>query len=108
MPICYVCESSLALPNGVLTEECNRSIEETIQQAEKVVDSEKSVYTMSPFFLQPLILFADEKGVLDNWKFVLLHDDGSEEDKTDKRQHLFEMMSSPLDRLFTTAWKDGQ
>ena len=37
MPICYVCESSLALPKGVSTEECNLSIDETIQKAEEVV-----------------------------------------------------------------------
>lgn len=108
MPICYVCESSLALPEGVSTEECNLSVKETIQEAEEVAMTGRCVYTMSPFFLQSLILFADQKGAFNSWKFVLLHDDGSKEDKTDKREDLFAMMASPLDRLFMTTFKDDE
>ena len=108
MPICYVCESSLALPKDISTEECNRSIEETIQQAKKAVDEGKTVYTMSPFFLQPLVLFADKKDDLSSWQLIWLRNDGTKEDKTDKREYLFEMMSSPVDSLFTIAWDDAE
>ena len=106
MPICYVCESSLALPKGVSTEECNLSINETIQKAEEVAMIGEYVYTMSPFFLQSLVLFADQKGVLNRWHFILLHDNGSKEDKTDKREDLFAMMTSPLDRLFMVPFNE--
>ena len=106
MPICYVCESSLALPKGVSAEECNLSIDETIQKAEEVAMTGEYVYTMSPFFLQSLVLFADQKGVLNRWYFILLHDNGSKEDKTDKREDLFAMMTSPLDRLFMVPFNE--
>lgn len=108
MPICYVCESSLALPTGVATEECNLSIREVINEAKEVVVTGKYVYTMSPFFLQSLILFADKEGVLNNWKFILLHNNGTKEDKTEHCEELFEMMSSPLDELFMVTYKDDQ
>lgn len=106
MPICYVCESSLALPKGIATEECNLSIKETIQEARETAITGKSVvYTMSPFYLQALVLYVDKQQVLNQWKFILLHDDGTKEDKSDKREDLFAMMSSPLDELFMITFE---
>lgn len=106
MPICYVCESSLALPKGMATEECNLSIQEIIDEAKEASVTGRYVYTMNPFFLQALVLFADKQGVLNKWNFVLLHNDGTTEDKTEHREELFSMMSEPLDQLFMVTYED--
>ena len=61
---------------------------------------------MAPCFLQSLVLFADQRGGLNRWHCILLHNNGSKEDKTDKREDLFAMMTSPLDRLFMIPFNE--
>ena len=55
---------------------------------------------MSPIFLQAFKLYADVFGVLDQWKFVILKDDGAYVDVTDNTEDAFAMMTKPLDDLF--------
>ena len=44
-------------------------------------------------------------GVLDQWKFVILKDDGAYVDVTDNTEDAFAMMTKPLDDLFNIEIK---
>ena len=65
---------------------------------------EKDVWTMSPFYLQALVIYADTYNVLNKWKFCIIDENGSVLCKTESRQEIFEMFSKPLDSLFLTEW----
>ena len=56
--------------------------------------------TMSPIYLQAFKLYADIFDVLDQWKFIILKDDGTSVDVTDNTEDAFAMMAKPLDDLF--------
>ena len=96
----FICESSKAL-NGVAVEECNLSYHEQIEKAKKDCVERSVCNTMSPIYLQAFKLYADIFDVLDQWKFVILKDDGTSIDVTDKTEDAFAMMTKPLDDLFS-------
>ena len=96
----FICESSKAL-NGVAVEECNLSYQEQIEKAKRDCIGHSVCNTMSPIYLQAFKLYADMFGVLDQWKFVILKDDGAYVDVTDNTEDAFAMMTKPLDDLFS-------
>ena len=100
----FICESSKAL-NGVAVEECNLSYQEQIEKAKKDCVERSVCNTMSPVYLQAFKLYADMFGVLDQWKFVILKDDGAYVDVTDNTEDAFAMMTKPLDDLFNAEIK---
>ena len=97
----FICDSSKAL-NGVAVEECNLSYREQIEKAKKDCVECSVCNTMSPIYLQAFKLYADIFDVLNLWKFVILKDDGTSIDVTDKTEDAFAMMAKPLDDLFST------
>ena len=100
----FICESSKAL-NGVAVEECNLSYQEQIEKAKKDCVERSVCNTMAPVYLQAFKLYADMFGVLDQWKFVILKDDGAYVDVTDNTEDAFAMMTKPLDDLFNAEIK---
>lgn len=100
----FICESSKAL-NGVAVEECNLSYKEQIEKAKRDCVERNVCNTMSPVYLQAFKLYADMFGVLDQWKFVILKDDGASVDVTDNTEDAFAMMTKPLDDLFSIEIK---
>lgn len=99
MKTVFIHESSKTL-HGVDTEECNLSYKEQIEKAERDCVECSVCNTMSPTYLQAFKLYADMFGVLDQWKFVILKDDGAYVDATDNTEDAFAMMAKPLDDLF--------
>lgn len=97
----FICESSKTL-NGSAAEECNLSYQEQIKKAKKDCVECIVCNTMSPIYLQAFKLYADIFDVLDQWKFVILKDDGTSVDVTDNTEDAFAMMTKPLDDLFNT------
>ena len=96
----FICESSKAL-NGVAVEECNLSYKEQIEKAIRDCMESSVCNTMSSIYLKAFKLYADMFGVLDQWKFVILKDDGAYVDVTDNTEDAFAMMTKPLDDLFS-------
>ena len=95
----FIHESSKTL-NGENTEECNFSYKEQIEKAKKDCIERSVCNTMSSFYLQAFKLYAEKFDVLDQWKFVILKDDGTSVDVTDNTEEAFAMMAKPLDDLF--------
>ena len=95
----FIHESSKTL-NGMDVEECNLSYQEQIDKAKKDCIKHSVYNTMSPTYLQAFKLYADYYGVLKNWKFVILKDDGSSVDVTDNTEEAFAMMARAIDSLF--------
>ena len=99
MRIMYIHESSKTL-HGVDTEECNLSYKEQIEKAERDCVECSVCNTMSPIYLQAFKLYADKLDVLNEWKFIIIKEDGFKEDVTDNTEDAFAMMAKPLDDLF--------
>ena len=95
----FIHKSSKTL-DGNDTEECNLSYKEQIEKAKRDCIGCSVCNTMSPIYLQAFKLYADMLGVLDQWKFVILKDDGTSVDVTDNTEEAFAMMTKPLDDLF--------
>ena len=76
------------------------SMDEQVDKAAIDCNTLECVSTMSTTYLQALKLFANAKGVLDEWKFIIKHADGTAEDVTNNTEKAFAMMASALDRLF--------
>ena len=95
----FIHESSKTL-DGNDTEECNLSYKEQIEKAKRDCIGHSVCNTMSPIYLQAFKLYADMFGILDQWKFVILKDDGTSVDVTDNTEDAFAMMTKPLDDLF--------
>ena len=100
MKTIFIHESRKTL-DGNDTEECNLSYNEQIEKAKKDCTERSVCNTMSPVYLQAFKLYADMFGVLDQWKFVILKDDGTSVDVTDSTEDAFAMMTKPLDDLFS-------
>lgn len=103
MKTVFIHESSQTL-NGRNTEECNLSYKEQIEKAKKDCVERTVCNTMSPVYLQAFKLYADSFDVLDQWKFVILIDDGTSIDVTDNTEDAFAMMAKPLDDLFNVEF----
>lgn len=82
------------------TEECNLSYKEQIEKAKKDCIECSACNTMSPTYLQAFKLYADRFDVLDQWKFIIIKDDGTSVDVTNNTEVAFAMMAKPLDDLF--------
>lgn len=95
----FICESSKTL-DSYSTEEENLSYREQIDKAKEDCLRDGYFRTMSPVYLQAFKLYADIFDVLDQWKFVILKDDGTSVDVTDNTEDAFAMMAKPLDDLF--------
>ena len=99
MKTIFIYESSRTLDEDC-TEECDLSYKEQIEKAKRACIGQSVCNTMSPIFLQAFKLYADMFGVLDQWKFIILKDDGTSVDVTDNTEDAFAMMTKPLDDLF--------
>lgn len=95
----FICESSKTL-DSYSTEERDLSYREQIAKAKEDCLRDGCFRTMSPVYLQAFKLYADIFDVLDQWKFVVLKDDGTSVDVTDNTEDAFAMMAKPLDDLF--------
>lgn len=95
----FICESSKTL-GSYSTEEKNLSYREQIDKAKEDCLRDGYFRTMSPVYLKAFKLYADIFDVLDQWKFVILKDDGTSVDVTDNTEDAFAMMTKPLDDLF--------
>ena len=100
MKTIFIHESSKTL-DGNDTEECNLSYKEQIEKAKRDCIGHSVCNTMSPIYLQAFKRYAYMFGVLDQWKFVILKDDGAYVDVTDNTEDAFAMMAKPLDDLFS-------
>lgn len=105
--ICHCLESSSCLPKNLITSESNLSNREIIEKAKLDCTDKYCVWTMSSTYLQALILFADKNKILDEWKFILHKEDGTQEDKTKNIEYIFKTFSEPLDELFMVEWNEG-
>lgn len=105
MPICYCPKTSKVVPQNIIMQESNLSIEEAIEKAKEDCLCENNVWTMSPFYLQALVIYADKYNVLNKWKFSIMDENGSVLCKTENRQEIFEMFSKVLEQLFLTEWE---
>ena len=95
----FICESSKTL-GSYSTEESDLSYREQIDKAKDDCLRNGYFRTMSPVYLQAFKLYADIFDVLDQWKFIILKDDGTSVDVTDNTEDAFAMMAKPLDDLF--------
>ena len=106
MKTIFIHESSKTLGENC-TEECDLSYKEQIEKARRDCMGCSVCNTMSPTYLQAFKLYADMFGVLDQWKFVILKDDGTSVDVTDNTEDAFAMMAKPLDDLFNVEIEMG-
>lgn len=95
----FIHESSKTL-HGVDTEECNLSYKEQIEKAERDCVECSVINTMSPTYLQAFKLYADKLDVLNEWKFIIIKEDGSKEDVTENTEKAFALMTQAIDKLW--------
>ena len=99
--ICFIFEKGNPHVNYA---EDKLSMNEQVDKAAIDCNTLECVSTMSSTYLQALKLFADRNGVLDQWKFIIKHADGTDEDVTNNTEKAFAMMASAIDRLFMIGW----
>ena len=99
----FIHESSKTL-DGMNVEECNLSYQEQIEKAKKDCVKHSVCNTMSPVYLQAFKLYADRYNVLNEWKFIILKEDGCQEDVTDETEKAFALMAQAVDKLFVVEW----
>lgn len=105
MPICYFPKTSKKVPENISLQESNLSIEEMIEKAKEDCLCENNVWTMNPFYLESLVVFADKYNVLNKWKFFIIDENESFLCKIENKQEMFEMFSKTLDPLFLAEWE---